>query len=98
MQRYMCTHTFGPNAITREQIQQVANAIQQSPEVQSIESFINLSEGKAVCILESPDKGTLADVFKKIGMPVDSITAVEVEGQRAVLHDVSQQPAAGMQA
>lgn len=98
MNHYMCTHTFAPNAMTRQQVQQFSQATQQSSEVHGIQSFVNLSEGKAVCVIEAKDKNTLANFFKKMGMPVDWICQCEIEGEQGVMHDVSQQPAAGMQA
>lgn len=98
MNRYMCIHTFGPNAITRQQVQQFSQATQQSSDVYGIQSFVNLSEGKAVCIIEARDKSTLSSFFKKMGMPVDSICACEIEGEQGILHDVPEQPSAGLQA
>lgn len=97
MNRYMCIHTFAPNAMTRQQVQQFSQATQQSDEVHGIQSFVNLSEGKAVCILEAQSKSTLASFFKKMGMPVDWICQCEIEGEQGIMHDVTQQPATGMQ-
>ncbi len=51
-------------------------------------SFVNLSEGKAVCIMETPNKEALAAWFQKMGMPYDSITRVELEGDQGVIEEV----------
>ena len=98
MQRFICTHTFGPNAMTREQVQQFSQATQNSQEIHGLQSFVNLSEGKAVCVIEAQSKSTLASFFKKMGMPVDEIIAVELEGNQGVIQQVSEQPSAGLQA
>jgi len=84
----MGIHTMPPGGFTREQINQFAQAAQKDPTVKGYRSFANLSEGKAVCILEAPDKGTLAAWFKKMKMPYDSITRVELEGDRGVTEEV----------
>ena len=36
-------------------------------------------------ILEAPDKESVAAWFQKMGMPTDSITALELEGERGVV-------------
>jgi len=93
MQQFLCIHTFGPGMLNREQVQQFAQAVQQAEEVRGVHSYVNLTEGKAACILEAESKGALKDFFQKNGMPVDSICPVEMEGDRTVMHDVAQQAA-----
>jgi hypothetical protein len=82
MAKYMCTHTIPPGKMTADQIKQFAEAAQKDGAVKGYRSFANLAEGKAVCIMEAQDKTAVADWFKKMGMPYDSITKVELEGDR----------------
>ena len=82
MAKFMCTHTIPPGKFTADQIRQFAQAAQQDPTVKGYRSFANLAEGKAVCIMEAPGKEALEAWFKKMGMPFDSITKVELEGER----------------
>jgi len=65
MPMYMGIHTLPPGGFTREQLNQLAQAAQQDPAVRGYRSFVNLSEGKAVCIFEAPDKEALAAWFQK---------------------------------
>ncbi len=88
MPKFIGIHTLPPGGFTREQIDQFSQAAQEDPTVKGYRSFANLSEGKAVCILEAPDKETLATWFKKMKMPYDSITRVELEGDRGVIEEV----------
>ena len=88
MPKFMSTHTMPPGGFTREQLNQFAQAAQQDPLVQGYRSFVNLSEGRATCILEAPNKEALAAWFQKMGMPYDSITRVELEGDRGVIEEV----------
>ncbi len=81
MPKFMSDHTIPPGGFTREQITQLAQASQQDPKVKGYRSFINLSEGKAMCVFEAPDENTLADWFQKVGMPYGSITQLELEGE-----------------
>jgi hypothetical protein len=80
MPKFMSSHTVPAGAHTREQINQIAQAAQNDPMVQPYRSFLNLSEGKIVCIMQAPDDRALATWFQKMQMPCDSITAVELEG------------------
>ena len=50
-------------------------------------SFCNLSEGKIMCVMEAPDKKSLAAWFEKMHVPCDGIAAVELEGERGDVHD-----------
>lgn len=87
MPKFMGIHTLPPSDFTREQIDQFAQAAQQDPTVKGYRSFANLSEGKAVCILEAPNKDALAAWFEKMKMPYGSITQVELEGDRGVIEE-----------
>ena len=85
--KYLCIHTMQPNAISFEQMCQVADAAQHDPKVRGCRSFASLTEGKVACIMEGPDRDTVADWFKKMNLPYDSISPLEVEGERGTLHE-----------
>jgi hypothetical protein len=82
MAKFMCTHTVQPGAFSTDQMQQFAEAGQKDPTVKGYRSFANLTEGKAICVIEAADKDAVAAWFTKMGMPFDSITKVELEGER----------------
>lgn len=86
MAKFMCTHTIPPGAFTADQLQQFGQAAQQDPVVKGYRSFANLAEGKAICVMEAPTKEAVAAWFGKMGMPYDSITKVELEGDRGNIH------------
>ncbi len=88
--RYMCTHTLAPGAMTVDQVKQGAQAAQNDPVIRGYRSFVNLSEGKAVCVIDAPDKLTLSAWFRKMNLPFDSITPVEYEGDLG--HIIEVQP------
>jgi hypothetical protein len=85
MAKFMCTHTIPPGKFSADQIRQFAQAAQQDPTVKGYRSFANLAEGKAVCVMEAPSKDAVAAWFNKMGMPFDSITKVELEGERGTI-------------
>ena len=64
---------------------------QNDERVKGYRSFMNLSEGKAVCILEANDAHEVADWFDKMNMPYDEITEVELEGERGTICEVSKE-------
>ena len=87
MSKFMCTHTLPPGGLTREQLGEFAQAAQRDPVVRGYRSFANLSEGKAVCVLEVPNKEAVTTWFKKMNMPFDSVTPVELEGERGTINE-----------
>ena len=86
MAKFMCTHTVPPGKMTTEQMRQFAEAAQKDTTVKGYRSFANLAEGKAVCVMEAPNREAVASWFKKMQMPYDSITKVELEGDRGSIH------------
>lgn len=88
MAKFMCTHTIPPGQFSAEQLRQFALAAQQDPIVKGYRSFANLAEGKAVCIMEASGKEAVESWFKKMGMPFDAITKVELEGDRGSIQAV----------
>lgn len=78
MAKFICTHTM--KGITRDQFSQVAAASQQDPNVKGLQSYANLTEGKIYCVWQAPRREAVADWFKKMNVPYDSITQIELEG------------------
>lgn len=74
--------------MTLEEAKQIAVATQGDPNVKGYRAFLNLSEGKAVCIWEAPDEKALVERLHRIELPFDSIIRVEVEGEGALLQQV----------
>ena len=62
-----------------------SQAAQQDPVVKGYRSFCSLSEGKLVCILEAPNKDSVSSWFKKMNVPFDSISQLELEGERGTV-------------
>ena len=87
MQQFLCVHTVPPGAISRAQIEQFAEAAQHDPDLRGYRSFMSPSQGKMVCIMEAPDEAVVASWFHKMGMPVDSITRLEFEGERGIVRE-----------
>jgi hypothetical protein len=76
-----------PKAMKREQINQLAEAAKKDAVIKPYRSFCNLAEGKIVCVMEAPNKETLAAWFKKMNVPCDYIAPVELEGERGEVRE-----------
>ena len=87
MPKFMSSHSVPPGVLKREQVDQMAQAAQNDTTVKPYRSYLNLSEGKVFCVMEAPSKDALASWFKKMDMPCDSITQVELEGERGVVRN-----------
>ena len=59
MAKFMSVHTLSPGGMRREQIEAMARAAREDPVIKPYRSFCSLGEGKAVCILEGPDKESI---------------------------------------
>jgi hypothetical protein len=81
MPKFMSSHSVPPGAVSREQINQMAQAAQNDGTVRPYRSYLNLSEGKLFCVMEAPDQQALTKWFEKMQMPCDGITRVELEGE-----------------
>jgi hypothetical protein len=82
MPKFMSSHTLPAGALQKEQVDQLAQAAAADPTVKPYRSFLNLAEGKVLCVMEAPDKEALAAWFAKMKMPCDYISPVELEGER----------------
>jgi hypothetical protein len=97
MRKFLCTHTLPAGAFTLDQVCQISDEAQHDPNVRGYRSFLNLSEGKACCILEANSRDVLVTWFEKMGIPYDSIVPVELEGERGEIEDLRELPVtAGM--
>jgi hypothetical protein len=85
MAKFLSSHTMPAGALQRDQVTQLAQAAQNDPVVRPYRSFLNLSDGKVVCVMEAPTKEALAAWFQKMQMPCDYITPVELEGDRGTV-------------
>jgi hypothetical protein len=85
MAKFLCVHTVPPNSFNREHIKQFAQAAQNDPVVKGYRSFCSLSEGKLVCVLDAPNKESVSSWFAKMKVPFDSISQLELEGDRGTV-------------
>ena len=87
MPKFMSSHKLPPGGMSKDQVCQMGAAAAQDAGVKPYRSFLNLKEGKAFCIIESASKEKVAEWFKKVGMPFDDITQVELEGEAGKIKD-----------
>ena len=81
MKRFMVLHTMLPGMLTMEKVQEVEGKMRQGPEIRGYRSFLNLTEGRGVCLIDAPDAETLGAWLRNANIPYDRITEVEVEGE-----------------
>jgi len=83
--KFLSIHTFPPEGFTEERIKEIAEAGQKDPVVRGYRSFHSLSEGRIVWILEAPDKEAVAAWCKRMDLPLDGVTQLEMEGHVGVI-------------
>jgi hypothetical protein len=96
MKRLMVLHTMPPEALSLEKIQEVEGAMRQEPEIRGYRSFLNLTEGRIVCLIDAPDAETLGAYFRRAEIPFDRITEVEIEGERGQFTNLRELAAASV--
>jgi uncharacterized protein DUF4242 len=87
MAKFMSSHTMPAGAMRREQVDQMAAAARADGTVKPYRSFLNLSEGKVFCVMEAPSADALQAWFRKMQMPCDYVTPVELEGDCGAVKD-----------
>ena len=92
MAKFMCTHTFPPGQFSADEIRELARAAQEDPIVRGYRAFANPAEGKAICVMEAPTKDAVAAWLNEMGIPFDTITQVELEGDRGNVRSASSGP------
>jgi hypothetical protein len=65
----------------------VIPSCRRDPVIQPDRTSCSLGEGKAVCILEGPDKESIEARLQEMDMPTDCITRLEREGDRGVIRE-----------
>ena len=85
MPKFMSSHTVPAGAMSRDQINKLAEAARNDPVIKPYRSFCNLSAGKMICVMEAPDSQSLAAWFERMHVPCDGITQVELEGERGAI-------------
>jgi molybdopterin-binding protein len=85
---FMSIHTLPPGGFTAARIEEIARAGQEDPVVRGYRSFHSLSEGRIVWLLEAPNKEAVAAWCEKVGLPLDGVTQLELEGHVGVIRKV----------
>ena len=84
----MSIHTLTPGVFTPERIEEIARLGQQDPVVRGYRSFHSLQEGRIVWLLDAPSKDAVVAWCKKVGLPLDVVTELELEGHVGVIRPV----------
>jgi molybdopterin-binding protein len=77
---FMSIHTLPPGAFTPERIAEIAALGQSDPDVRGYRSFHSLAEGRIVWLLEAESKEVIQAWCAKVGLPLDGVSALELEG------------------
>lgn len=88
MPRYMGIHTLPTDAFSYEEVCRIADASQHDERVKGYRSFLSGSGGKAVCILDAPDKESVEAWFREMKLPTDAVCEVEIEGEGGTMKEL----------
>jgi hypothetical protein len=94
MPKFMTIHTFPAGGLTPERIEEIAAAGQRDSRVRGYRSFHSLSEGRIVWLLDAPDKEAVIAWCAAQELPLDGITALELEGHVGIIRQADD-PLAG---
>jgi hypothetical protein len=86
MSKFMSLHRVPAGMLTKAHLDQFGVAAQNDPVVRPVHSYMNLSEGNIVCIMDAPSREDLAAWFTRMQLPCEFISAVEWEGVCGVIH------------
>ena len=83
--RFLVIHPLEAGT-TRERLTEFLREI--PPEIKEYRSFINLTEGKGVCLLDAPDREVLVKWLDERKLPYDAIWMVEAECKHGEFIDI----------
>lgn len=82
MPKFMSRHSVPPGSASRGQANQFAQTARTDGTALSYRSFLNLSEGRLICVVKAPNRETLAAWFENMQISCNEITSVELVGQK----------------
>ena len=85
--RFLVAHRL-ESGFTREKLIELQRSTQTDPEVRGYRSFLNLTEGKGICIFDAPDKDRLVSWLEKSQLPYEYIWPVELEGEHGEVIEI----------
>ena len=85
--RFLCYHKL-PAGTTIEDVRHISELMDKESDVHGLRSYLNLSSGKAVCVIDAVSQQALEDFFRKNNLPYDEIVPIEVEGEHGVMTDL----------
>ncbi len=88
MQKFLCIHNVAPGCLTRSHIAEFSLAAQKDPDVRGYRTFASLSAGKVISVFDALSRAALASWLDTVGMPYDTITELELEGEWGHVHAV----------
>lgn len=89
MPKFLSIHTLPPGEFSPARIEEIAHAGQTDPLVRGYRSFHSLTEGRIAWILEAPDKQAVIDWCRRMDLPLDGVTELELEGHVGVIRDAT---------
>lgn len=93
MPKFLSIHTLTPGGLTPERIRQIAETFRHDSKVHGYRSFHSLAEGKIAWILEAPSKEAVVAWCRKVDLPLDGVTELELEGHVGVIKDAAAEDA-----
>jgi molybdate transport system regulatory protein len=80
----MTVHTHPPGSLSEERIREIAHASQHDAHVRGYRSFHSLAEGRILWLLEAENKADIVAWCRRVGLPLDGVTQLEMEGHRGI--------------
>ena len=93
MPKFLSIHTLPPGAFTPERIEEIVATFRHEG-VHGYRSFHSLAEGRIAWILDAPNKESIVAWCRKVGLPLDGVTQLDLEGHVGIIRP-SDDPKAG---
>lgn len=85
--RFLLMHSMGSDC-TRDKIDAMLRMTQTDPHVKGYRGFMNLTEGRAVCVFDAPDRQSLINWLLDNNMDYDSLHEVELETEGGAIIEI----------
>ncbi len=92
--RLLVMHTL-ELGISEDRVTEILRSAMSTPDIRPYRSFLNLADGKGVCLFDAPDRECLIRWLDENKLPYDAVWTVEFEADKGERVDVPTVSAAG---
>ena len=86
--RFLVAHSLEAG-ISRDKAVEMLRSVATDPDIRSYRSFLNLADGKGICLFDAPDRDRLIRWLDDNKLPYDYVWTVDFEAEHGEMIDIT---------